>query len=93
MKNVVDHSAPLPAHHPRLRSHRYEVTAFGPKDPQTTARRAIAGPFRFDLLSRAKRYAAGLAGDLVVIDYVRPQSSRYPDGPWIRTEVYRVGGR
>lgn len=92
MRNAVDHSAPLPAHHPRLRGHRYEVTAFGPKNPETTARLCLSGPHRFDLLSRAKRYAAGLAGDMVVIDYVRPQSSTHPDGPWISTEVYRVGG-
>lgn len=81
-------SGPLAPHDRRLRRRRYEVTAFGPKDPETTARKVVSGPDRFADLPSAMEHAVTLQGDVVSVMLWAPQSARYPDGPWRSTLIH-----
>ena len=76
---------PLPASSPRLRNGRYEVAAFGPKNPVTTGRRCLSGPHRFADLAAAQEWADRLdvpGAEIITIDRTAPANSRYPQGPW-----------
>jgi hypothetical protein len=77
----------------RLRHGRFEVSAFGPKNPETSGRRRLSGPHRFATEADARAYAAELTGDRIFVDRVAPSSSRYPDGPWTTTTIADLPGR
>lgn len=81
---------PLSPSSPLLRAGRFEVAVYGPKDPTSTARQRIAGPFRFASARDAELYAETLAGGLVITTNVRPVHPRYPDGPWRETAIAAV---
>lgn len=91
-------AGPLAPGDRRLRRGRYEVAAYGPKHPETTARRLLAGPFRFADAITADRYAEEFAAmseaaghvDVIYIDRVAPRDVRYPEGPWTTTNVRQI---
>lgn len=82
---------PLPAHDRRLRSGRYEVSAYGPN--LEGRRRRISGPHRFATEAAARQYAEELSGDVIYLDRVAPGNARYPEGPWLTTSIAQLPGK
>lgn len=76
---------------------RYEVAAYGPKNPATTGRREIRPTRNFRTELAAIRHAVELAAEIptdsvALVTFHCPQSARYPSGPWISGLVRQLAG-